>query len=161
MVDTLIVVRSHGRSVYPITRATWNLYHDSESGRPNLCLRVRASRDLVDATNDEEPWWEVNLIETGLQISSLVPAAEFTVPLGYDEARGGYVTNLYNQSVHAQTDQNVIQIVEVDGDRLRVRLDGLTIDCTYHEKSGTRHTYASVSLEAWFTHYSDGHRSFA
>lgn len=148
---TLVINRSQCRDVYPINQATWNLYEDAERGGSHLTLQVIAERSICDQTDNNEPWWEVNLVEPGLAMASLLPGAQFSVPQGYDESRGGHLTNLLDYAVHQDTDQNVVRIIAVEGNRLLVHLQGQATDGGF----------VTLCLEAWFVHNPATHRSIA
>ena len=159
--DALLLDRFCGREVYPILRATWNLYRDTQLDQPTLCIQVSAgpgttlSEDTVSL--GAEPTWEINVVSPALMQWSVREGATFSVPLGYDEEQGGFVTNLYYCS-HEQTDNNTVEIIAVEGSRLRVRLSGDTIDVNYYDgsKPATR-----LSAEVWCEHDAETMRSMS
>jgi hypothetical protein len=59
---------------------------------------------------------------------------------------------------HADTDDNIIEIVAVDGDRIKLRLSGSTIDVNYYDDSKPR---TVILVEAWFSHNPAGRRTTA
>ena len=146
----LILDRFCGREKHPVAKATWNLYPNEKLGMMNLCLLVEAGRGtlLHDDTEalDAEPWWEVDVLETHLSASSLVPGAKFSVPSGFDETRGGYITNFY-YCEHESTDNNAVEILAVEDTRLLIRITGETIDVNFYDgsKSPTK-----LFIETWF-----------
>jgi hypothetical protein len=148
---TFVINRSETRDVYPIKQATWNLYEDVERGGSHLTLQVIAGRSICDQTDNNEPWWEVNLVEPRLAMASLLPGAQFSVPRGFDESRGEHLTNLLDYGVHQDTDQNVVRIIAVEGNRLLVHLQGQATDGGF----------VGLSLETWFVHHPAAHRSIA
>jgi hypothetical protein len=148
----LILDRFCGREVHPITKAAWNLYQDQSLGAPTLCLLVEAGPGTVlhDDTKSlsAQPFWEINLVEPGLSRSALTTGATFTVPVGYDESRGGYVTNFY-YCEHVCTDKNTIEILREEDTRLLIRMTGETIDVNFYDGSKPP---TKLSVQAWFTH---------
>jgi hypothetical protein len=157
----LILERFCGRETHPVVKATWNVYHDGELDMPTLCLQVRAGRGahLHDDTStlNAEPSWEINVVGKSLSGSSLKPGDRFVVPAGHDEQQGGYVTNFYYCS-HEQTDDNVVEILAVEGSRVLARLTGQTIDVNYYDGSKPP---TLLSVQVWFAHDPDTKRSMS
>lgn len=158
-VGDLRLDRFCGREIYPITRAIWNLYPDDELGMMNLCLSIEAGHGTslhedTEALN-AQPTWEVNVVEKDLAVASLISGASLAVPLGYDEDRGGHVTNFY-YCEHEGSDENTIKILAVDGDRLLIRLEGETMDVNYYDGSKPS---AKLFIETWFVHDAKTKRS--
>ena len=147
----LILDRFCGREIHTITSATWNLYRDDELERMTLCIHLEAGpgSTLHEDTKelDAEPWWELNLVEEDLSEASLAAGSQWTLPDGYDESRGGSLTNFYYCS-HEPSDDNHIEILAVDGDRLLLRLSGETIDVNFYD--GSKDT-TKIHTETWFT----------
>jgi hypothetical protein len=145
----LILDRFCGREIHPVLRARWNLYRDEQLDRTTLCIQVIAgpgstlSEDTAPLV--AEPTWEINVVSATLTASSLREGLQLSVPIGYDEEHGGYVTNFYYCS-HEQTDNNVVEIVRIEGSRLRVRLSGDTIDVNYYDGSKPA---THLSTEVW------------
>jgi len=159
--DALLLDRFCGREVYPIVRATWNLYRDPQLDQPTLCIQVSAGPGTTlsedTASLNAEPNWEINVVSPAVTLSNLRAGATLSVPLGYDEEQGGFVTNLYYCS-HEQTDNNTVEIIAVEGLRLRVRLTGDTIDVNYYDgsKPATR-----LIAEVWCEHDAKTTRSMS
>ncbi|MFT3880883.1 MAG: hypothetical protein QM703_14625 [Gemmatales bacterium] len=148
----LFLDRFCGREVYPIIRASWNLYQSEQLGLSNLCLLIDAGYGTVLHEDSEtlaaKPQWEVNCIQSSLDLSSLTPGAHFTVPDGYNESQGGYVTNLY-YCEHEVSDNHKIEIVKREGDQLLIRMTGETIDINFYDGSKPP---TILSVETWFKH---------
>lgn len=155
----LYLDRFCGREIYPITKATWNLYFDDKLGMMNLCLHLECGRGTIlhnEAGNPEaEPWWEVNVIEKDLAINSLVSGTKLSVPLDYDQNRSGHVTNFYYYE-HEGSDNNTVEIVAVEEGRLLIEMVGETSDVDYYDgsKPPTR-----LSVRTWFVHDANTRRS--
>jgi hypothetical protein len=101
--------------------------------------------------------YRINVVSKTLNATCLTPGVTFSVPNGYDEAQGGYVTNFYYCS-HEPTDDNLVEIVEVDGSTLLVRLRGQTIDVNFYDgsKPPTR-----LSVEVYLQHDAKTKRSMS
>ena len=144
----LILDRFMGRERYKADSAEWNLYKDEDLGRMNLWLAIDCSEALEQFEDTEyinmEPNWELNLIEDKI---SVVQGFTANIPLGYDESRDGWITNFYSVS-HDGSDKNRIEVVEVEGDRVRFRLSGEIVDPNYYDDSKPR---TKVYVDAWFT----------
>ena len=154
--EELWVNRFLGLEVYHIETAEWNLYHDEEDGRMNLWVRLDCDRAIKQFEDTEYtntiPNWEINLIESEIVIAE---GFEATVPEGYDESRGGWITNFYAGS-HDGSDKNTVRILEVDGDKLLLRLTGEIVDPNFYDDSKPR---SKILVETWFTKNPEGSRS--
>ena len=157
----LILDRFLGREVHPITSASWNLYRDDELERMTLCLHLEAGPGSILHEDTQElgaePWWELNVVEGDLSEASLVAGTTWTLPDGYDESRGGHLTNFY-YCEHESSDNNRIALLAVDGDQLLLRLSGETIDVNFHDGSKDR---TKLLVETWFTRESKTLRSMS
>ncbi|WP_395746142.1 hypothetical protein [Prosthecobacter sp.] len=157
----LILERFCGREVHPVVRATWNLYRDEDMERMTLCINLKAGTGTTLHEDTQElhakPSWEINLVEPGLVEAMLVSGAEWAVPEGYDESRGGYVTNFYYCS-HEPSDDNHIHILAVDGDRLLLSLSGETIDVNFYDGSKAP---TKLFVKTWFSRDDDTCRSMS
>ena len=154
--EELLVNRFLGLEVYHIETAEWNLYRDDEDGRMNLWVSIDCDRAIKQFEDTEYtntiPNWEINLIEPEIVIAE---GFEGTVPEGYDESRGGWITNFYAGS-HDGSDKNTVQILKKDGDRLLIRLTGEIVDPNFYDDSKPR---SKLLVETWFTKNPDGSRS--
>lgn len=144
----LIMDRFCGREVYPIETAEWHFY-DRGSLPKTFHLRVEAGPGITLRGDTEElrqePFWTVSIVDPGLTIDSFVPGARFLVPKGYDESRQDHVTNFF-YGTHEVSDQNSIEILQAEGDRFLIRMEGQIADVNYYgSKPPSR-----VSLQTWF-----------
>jgi len=92
------------------------------------------------------PWWELNVVEDDLSETMLVAGFKWALPDGYDNSRGGSLTNFYYCS-HEPSDENHVEILAVDGDRLLLRLRGETIDVNFYDGSKDP---TKLLVETWF-----------
>jgi hypothetical protein len=157
----LVLERFCGRETYPLVKGTWSIYLDKELDSPTLCIQLNAGRGttLHDDTQSlkAEPSWEINVVSKSLDASMLKRGDKFAIPRGYEEAQGGYVTNFYYCS-HEQTDDNVIEVLAVEGSRVFVRITGKTIDVNFYDGSKPPTT---LYVEAWLTHDEGTRRSMS
>jgi hypothetical protein len=157
----LILERFNGIEIYPIELAEWNLYRDKDSGMMNLWISLAAGRateqqeDTVDLY--AQPNWELNLVEPELSEDAIEPGFIATIPEAYDESRNGWITCFYYCS-HEGTDRNTIEMMEINGDRVRWRLTGETIDVNYYDGSKPA---TKLSVDTWFDRNRDCGRSMS
>lgn len=64
-----------------------------------------------------------------------------------DEESEDYVTRIY-YCEHQEMDDNLIEVLERDGKRFRVRITGTCADVNFYDGSKPR---TSVTIDAWFT----------
>jgi hypothetical protein len=153
--------RFNGFESYPIELAEWNIYKDEQNGMMNLWISLVAGAGIIQhedtASLNANPNWELNLVEADLSEDSIRSGFIATIPECYDESCGGWITNFYFCS-HEGTDHNTIEIIEVDGDRVRFRLAGETIDVNYYDGSKPP---TKLSVDVWFDRNRDGKRSMS
>ena len=149
--DELWMSRFNGIGKYALETAEWNVYEDSDREKVNLWLRVECG-EAIEETEDTSFYagsshWELNLVEDDLGEEFLVPGFEASIPIGYDESRGGWVTNFYFSS-HEGSDNNTIKIIKREGDRLLIRISGDIKDVNYYDGSKPK---SVLILQTWFT----------
>lgn len=157
----LVLQRFNGYESYPVTLAEWNVYEDRENGMMNLFITLETGPGIVQNEDtislNGRPQWELNLLEQNLSEESIKVGFIGKIPDSYDDNRGGQLTNFYFCS-HEGTDKNVIQIIEVDGDRVRFRLTGETIDVNFYDGSKPP---TKLSVDIWFQRDPNGMRSMS
>ncbi len=146
----LILERFCGREIFPIEKAEWNLYFDAARNCFNFCLSIYAGSGTTlsedTQTLNAMPRWEINILAEKDAEPELSEGTQFLVNYGYDETTDEYVANFY-YCAHEVTDQNVVQILVVDGDRLKIRMVGETIDVNYYDGSKPP---TKIQIETWF-----------
>jgi hypothetical protein len=151
--------RFKGLEIYQIESAKWNFYEDGARGGMNLWLSVDGGSAIKQFEDTEyvrgAPDWELNLVEVDLKDSILEAGFRASIPSGYDERRGGWITNLYFTS-HDGSDENTIEVLQRDGDRLLIRLTGEIVDVNYYDDSKPR---SKLLVETWFHKDPKGKRS--
>jgi hypothetical protein len=157
----LVLERFNGFESYQIELAEWNLYIDEENGMMNLWIFLSAGQALRQQKDTEnlnaKPNWELNLVESSLSEDSIKPGFMATILESYDESRGGWITNFY-YCEHEGTDKNTIEVVATDGDRVRFRLYGETVDVNYY--NGSKPATKLLS-DVWFERNRGGGRSMS
>lgn len=155
------MTRFNGRELYPIVSAKWHLYRD-DAGRMNLWLEARCGegRDLDEDTpaRDVQPSWELNLVEPAISDEELIAGFRASIPSCYDETRDGWITMFYYFE-HEGSDENTIEILAREFDRMRIRLTATIPDVDYYDASKVPRS--RIELEAWFELDAYGRRSMA
>jgi hypothetical protein len=154
----LILERFNGFEAYPIELSEWNLYKD-DNGMMNLWIFLSTGRAIIQKDDTKSlnanPNWELNLVEPNLPESSICCGFRATIPESYDENRSGWITNFYFCE-HEGTDNNTIEVIEVDGDQTRFRLLGETVDVNYYDGSKPS---TKLIADTWFERNRGGRRS--
>lgn len=147
--DELHMMRFKGLEIYQIESAKWSLYPDDDSTAINLCVRVKCSKALKQFEDTKYvggiPHWELNLVDPALVDSSLVAGYLASIPASHDEKRG-WLTNFYFSS-HEGSEQNTIEVLAREGDRLLLRVTGEIIDVNHYDDSKPR---SKVTVVTWF-----------
>ena len=143
----LKLLRFCGEELYPITKATWQLYKDDVN---ELWLEIYAGPGITLSEDTKslsgQPSWELTYKADNLDVSSLKAGFRAEIPSGYDESIEDYITNFY-YCEHEPTNNNIIEIIAVEGDRLLIRLTGETLDVNYYDGSKPA---TKLFLETWF-----------
>ena len=123
--NVLYLTRFCGMERYPVETATWNIIEgDGTEDAPDiLCL-------------------EINFYSLKIPADSLEPGFCLEQPNQEEDVDG----NLYYME-HQPTMDNKMEVIEVDGKRLKIRLTGLTEDVNYYDGSKPKNT---MELVAWF-----------
>ncbi len=157
----LVLERFNGFESYSIELAEWNLYIDEENRMMNLWIFLSAGQALRQQKDTEElnaePHWELNLVESSLSEDLIKPGFMAAIPESYDDSKGGWITNFY-YCEHEGTDKNTIEVVATDGDRVRFRLYGETVDVNYYDGSKPA---TKLLTDVWFKRNRDGGRSMS
>ena len=146
--NVLYLTRFCGKERYPVETATWNIIEgDGTEDAPDmLCLEIDFGRGdgLHEDTAylEAEPSWEVNFYSLKIPADSLEPGFCLEQPNQEEDVDG----NLYYME-HQPTMDNKMEVIEVDGKRLKIRLTGLTEDVNYYDGSKPKNT---MELVAWF-----------
>ncbi|MFQ6973493.1 MAG: hypothetical protein ACLRTG_20155, partial [Enterocloster aldenensis] len=91
---------------------------------------------------EAEPSWEVNFYSLKIPAASLQPGFCLEQPNREEDVEG----NLYYME-HQPTIDNKMEVVEAEGERLKIRLTGITEDVNYYDGSKPKNT---MELVAWF-----------
>lgn len=159
VLGVLLIGRFCGPEEYPVVSATWNVHHDINSGMPNLVFFIETERGTIlnDDTQalDGKPHWQINCVNAINEVEDIVVGLVVNEPDGYDEDRGGHLTNFY-YCQHVTSEKNQIQIIAIEGERIFARVTGEVIDVNYYDDSKPRST---LFVETWFERSQDTLRS--
>lgn len=160
-----ILKRSIGEEHYSVEEASWSIYEDKDLKMNNLCICVTA-KDLLktpehwvkeeedDEFYGEHPDWELNYVAKDITRESLVKGLKLEIPEGWVDDLKGWITNFYYYE-HEGADKNTIELLDVDGDRMYLRMRGETPDYDYNDGS----TNTILMVEAWFSYNERAKRS--
>lgn len=148
--DVLRLIRFNGEEQYPIIRATWSIYYDDELKKNDLCILAEAGEGIVlnedTKGSNVSPCWKLNYIADGFDKDSLKPGFSVTIPEGYVEAKSGYITSFYYYE-DQETNNNTIEIIAVENDRLKLRVTGEGVDINDYDNSKPP---CKIIIETWF-----------
>ena len=130
--NVLYLTRFCGKERYPVETATWNIIEgDGTEDAPDmLCLEIDFG--MGDGLHEDtayleaEPSWEVNFYSLKIPADSLEPGFCLEQPNQEEDVDG----NLYYME-HQPTMDNKMEVIEVDGKRLKIRLSWVTEDVNY------------------------------
>ena len=148
-INTLTLQRFNGDEAFAVSAATALVMPEGDQVALNLEIETdeRPLKTLPDTQNlFAQPGAEVTIRLPKADLASLA-GRRFSVPRSWDEQVGDSVSRFY-YCEHEGIDDNVIEFLERNGDQLRVRWTGTTIDVNYYDgsKLPTR-----VVVDAWFT----------
>ena len=146
--NILYLTRFCGEEQYPVERAIWYIIagDGTEDDPDMLCLEMQfgVGSNLHEDTSrlKAKPAWEVNFYSLQIPVSSLCPGFCLEQPNKREDIAG----NLYYAD-HQPTTDNKMEIVAADGERLKIKLTGITEDVNYYDGSKPKNT---LQLVAWF-----------
>jgi hypothetical protein len=146
----LKLIRFCGEELYPINKATWHIYKNEEDNINELWLDIEAGIGIVLHEDTEyakaKPHWELTYKAKNLDENNLQVGFKAEIPNGYDDEEDDTVTNFYYYE-HEPTDNNTIEILAVENNRLLIRVIGETMDVNYYDGSKPLN---KLSVETWF-----------
>jgi hypothetical protein len=146
--NTLFLTRFCGVEQYPVESATCHIVKgDGTEDDPDmLSLEIHFKTGTVlhedTAGLEAEPSWEINFYAVQFTVSSLKPGLCLEQPNAMEDMDG----NFYYVE-HQPTINNQMKIIESDGERLKIHLNGATEDVNYYDGSKPKNT---MELVAWF-----------
>ncbi len=146
--NVLYLTRFCGVEQYPIQAAAWHLIagDGTEDDPDTLCLDItcKAGNSLHEDTAqlEAEPIWSICFQSVHIPVSALQPGFCLEQP----NPRGDTDGNLY-YTEHQPTTDNRMEIIEADGARLKIRLNGITQDVNFYDGSKPQNI---LQLTAWF-----------
>lgn len=146
--DILYLTRFCGVEQYPVKTAAWYIMKgDGTEDNPGmLCLEVTFGVGNVlhedIASLKAEPEWKIDFPKLEIPVGSLQPGFCLEQPNEDEDIDG----NLYYVEFQPTMD-NMMKIIAVDGDRLKIHLTGVTEDVNYYDGSKPKST---MQLVTWF-----------
>ena len=146
--NLLRLIRFCGEECFPIIKATWFINKNDEFDE--LCFEIEAAEGIILSEDTKElnaePGWQLTYAVKKLDESDLKTGFKAEIPSGYDDDMDDAVTNFY-YCEHQQTDNNVIEIIKRDGEKLYARITGETMDVNYYDNSKPNN---KIIVETWF-----------
>jgi hypothetical protein len=146
--NLLKLVRFCGDEYFPIIKATWFINKCDEFDE--LWFEIEAMEGTVLCEDTKQlngkPNWQLTCVIKKLDRNDLKTGFMVEIPNGYDEKIDDTITNFY-YCEHQQTDNNLIEILETDGEKLYARITGETMDVNYYDGSKPNN---KIIVETWF-----------
>ncbi len=146
----LKLTRFCGEELYPINKATWKLFKDEEENMHELWLEIEADYGIILSEDTKslnaEPSWELTYRRENLVANDLTVGFRAEIPNGYDDNIDDTVTNFY-YCEHEPSDNNVIEILATEGNRLLIRVVGEITDVNYYDGSKPKN---KIFVKTWF-----------
>ena len=146
--NILYLNRFCGIEQYPVETAVWHIIEgDGTEDDPDmLCLEMAfdAGNNLHEDTSclEARPRWEINFYAAEPFVNILRSGLVLEQPNQEEDVDG----NLYYVE-HQPTTENKMEIIAVEGKRLKIRLTGVTEDVNNYDGSKPKN---SLQLTAWF-----------
>lgn len=146
--NILYMIRFCGVEKYPLKKAQWYIIDGdgTEDDPAMLCLDTSfdtGSQLHEDTTSlDAEPIWEVEFYSIDIPISDLQPGFCMEQPNVEEDIYG----NLY-YGEHQPTIDNHMEILEREGNRLKIRLTAITEDVNFYDGSKPK---SVLHFVGWF-----------
>jgi hypothetical protein len=148
----LKLLRFCGEELYPINKATWHIYKNEEDNINELWLDIEVGVGIALHEDTEyikaKPHWELTYKDENLDENNLQVGFKAEIPSGYDEEVDDNVTNFY-YCEHEPTDNNTIEILAVDKNKLLIRVTGECTDVNFYDGSKPNNR---LFVETWFEH---------
>ncbi len=148
MNTNLILKRFCGEERYPILNAEWYIMEgDGTWDDPDtLCLEMEFGEgdELHEDTAElqAEPSWEISFPALQLKVEDLQEGLVLEMANEEEEEEA----NFY-YSEHQPTYDNRVEVLEVDGDRLLLRVTALTEDVNFYDGTKPKN---EIDVTAWF-----------
>jgi hypothetical protein len=146
--NLLKLVRFCGEEYFPIIKATWFINKGNKFDELWFEIETMEGTILSEDTKrlNARPNWQLTYVAKKLDKNDLKIGFKMKIQNGYDEKIDDTVTNFY-YCEHQQTDNNLIEILKIDGEKLYVRITGETTDVNYYDGSKPNN---KIIVEAWF-----------
>jgi hypothetical protein len=136
-----------GEELYPIVEAKWYIHKDEDGNE--LWLEIYADYGTVLSEDTEslsaEPHWELTYCAENLSEKDLTAGFKIEIPDG-DEDVTNNVSNFY-YCEYEPTRNNTIEILDVNENKLLLRITGEVTDINYYDGSKPDN---KITVETWF-----------
>ena len=141
-----------GEEIFPVKSAKWSFFYDEYVDSNNFSLEIEAKEGTVLGKDTKKhkikPSWEINCYSNDLNRKDIVPGLKVELLEGFDKETDTDITNFYYFE-HQTTNDNKIEILESDGNKLLIRLTGKTTDVDF---DGSK-PETELSAEIWFDYW--------
>jgi len=149
----LKLTRFCGEEFYPIIKATWQIYKDEDENMNELWLEVKADFGIILHEDTQylkaKPSWELTFRAENLNVNDLTTGFRAEIPCGYNEDLDDSLSNFY-YCEHKSSDNNIIEILGTEENRLLIRVTGEITDVNYYDGSKPKN---KIFLETWFDEF--------
>jgi hypothetical protein len=146
--NSLKLIRFCGDEYFPIVKANWFIKKANDAVELWFDIETTEGTTVCEDTKSFKatPFWQLVYIAKKLDKNDLKIGFKVKIPNGWDEDRDDTVTNFYYFE-HQETDNNLIEILGTDGEKLYVRITGETQDVDYYDGSKPKN---KIIVETWF-----------
>lgn len=146
---TFVLHRFNGNEIYAVKSARIEAFE--EDGTIDLFLFVNTKAKPLQTLADTEelkqrPNAEVYITLKVLNLSKFV-GRRFSVPASWSEEKADHVSCIY-YCEHNDLNQNVVRILEQQGNKFLIHWTGKTTDVNHYDGSKPE---TKVEIKAWFT----------
>ena len=150
----LYMDRFNGLEEYEINYAIWNFYTEDNCGNLHLQLRSEYKRD-EDDLYPRTLTWEINFVKSSSNFSELQLVKGFETNVLITDSKNAdsyYNTNFYYYE-HQSSEDNYIQILDVQSDKILAKITGDVTDLNFYDGSKPR---SKLTATVWFTRDPNG-----
>ena len=147
-IGILTLKRFNGQEQFSISDAT--ILHYEDDGNFVLSFEIETNGKAIKTLPDTkvlnaQPNAEFKVRVKDFSWDCLV-GTSFTIPKGYDDETGDYLT-LFYYCEHEETDDNLIEIIERGDEKFHVIITATCVDVNYYDGSKPR---TKIEIDAWF-----------
>ncbi|MEN9361213.1 MAG: hypothetical protein RL095_2748 [Verrucomicrobiota bacterium] len=144
--DVFVLDRYCGREIYPLEEATCNVRFERNTEWP-LRIEVKAGEATVQCEDTKtlfaSPYWSIEM--RARDLTDLKMGTTLKLPV--DSSRNPSVIHNFYYCSHTEPEKTKVEVLEVERDRMRLRLTGRVTDVNYYDGSKPD---TKLYVEAWF-----------